>query len=813
MLANIVFAQETLSWNLIHSQTKQVLPLGEKGSVQEVLIHANLLPDPFVEQNETKFDWIENHRWVVYADFFLTKEQLNQHIELDFPNLDTYATITVNDQLVGRGENAFVHYRFKVNGAVHVGKNRVKVEFTPPVMLYDKLVKATGVRLPAPNDVGKVKVAPYCRKPQYQFGWDWSLRMQTMGFWEPVSLVVYDKNSVLSHSIQTVELNPDIARINFAVDFSLHSNETYTWESNLFGSEIIKLIEGTLKRTVEVKQPKMWWPRGQGEQHLYEDTWIIKTEAGQEIARKQVKFGIKTVELLQQQDQWGKSFVVKVNGRELFCKGADYIPDDIFPARISDEKLKKQVQEMLDCNFNMVRIWGGGLYPKEAFLEACDAGGLMVWQDFMFACAMYPGDEYFLNNVKTELQQQVKRIGSHASLTLFNGNNEVDVAWKNWGFQSTYHLDQADQRLIESYYDKLFKQLIPQTVETFSSLPYEHTSPLSNWGKDEFYNSGTQHYWGVWHGKDPLEDFSKKFGRFNAEYGFQSFPEMSTIASFSKPSDWSLNSKVMKHRQKSYVGNQMIAKHSDLLFGKANGFEQFVYFSQLTQAKAVGLAISSHRVNSPRCSGTLYWQYNDCWPSISWSSVDYYGRWKALQYQVKADFEDVAILAYVDSSNRTQYMLVSDIPGGFSCKSTLTIYSTQGKELETAHCTYAILYPHAVSLFEKELAFYAGENVVLKFEWTNEQGAVQTRYFTQFVQPEPKQVKSPNVYVEQLDDANGTGVVVVETDQLLLDFWLNAKTGNLKMEQNFLTLLPGKYKLSFGFEGKLKKEDVTWQFR
>ncbi|NCA21228.1 MAG: glycoside hydrolase family 2 protein, partial [Crocinitomicaceae bacterium] len=258
----------------------------------------------------------------------------------------------------------------------------------------------------------------------------------------------------------------------------------------------------------------------------------------------------------------------------------------------------------------MVRVWGGGYYPDEIFFNTCDEKGIMVWEDLMFACAMYPGDKEFLASVETELNHQMPRISAHPSVVLINGNNEVDVAWKNWGFQSQYKLNEADQKVILKAYDDLFKDLAVKVINKWTNTNYIHTSPLSNWGNDDFYNHGSQHYWGVWHGKDPMSDFAKKIGRFNAEYGFQSFPEFSTMNQFSEKSDWSLQSKVMKHHQKSYVGNGMIEKHANLLFGKTKDFEQFVYYSQLTQAYAVSSAVAGHRLDAPRCMGTLYWQLN-----------------------------------------------------------------------------------------------------------------------------------------------------------------------------------------------------------
>jgi beta-mannosidase len=806
-----VMGQTNLSWKVQHPLSKAWISFGEKGSVQEALIAVNQLPDPFVGMNEDKFTWIENHQWILESEFLLTESDLKQFIELDFPSVDTYASIFLNGKLVAETNNAFVHYRFDVLDKAVAGKNKLKVVFTPPIMYQKPRMAKVGVTLPAPNDVGKTKVAPHCRKPQYQFGWDWSLRMLTMGFNEPVKVIVYSSNRVVANYSNTLEVSDEKAVSEFTLLLAKESSESFTWKSKLFGDQVLQSKNKRLVRTEIVSNPKLWWPRGQGNAYLYEDHWILQNEKGDVILEKDVRFGLKKVELVQEKDQWGTSFQIKVNNRPVFCKGADYIPDDIFPARITDEKLKNAVKTMLDCNFNMVRIWGGGFYPRESFLEACDEGGLMVWEDFMFACAMYPGTDEFLANVKTELEQQIPRLASHASLTLFNGNNEVDVAWKNWGFQKEYNLSKKDETLINSFYQKLFKELIPQTVKAYSKIPYEHTSPLSNWGNDKFYNDGTQHYWGVWHGTDPIEDFGRKSGRFNAEYGFQSFPELATLSSFSKPTDWKLDSPLMKLRQKSYVGNNMIAKHSDLLYGKTADFQRFVYFSQLTQAKAVGIAVVAHRTTFPRCAGTLYWQFNDCWPAPTWSSIDYYGRWKALQYQVKEDFKDVTIAARIDTLGKEKYVLISDIPTGFLCEIEAQVYDFTGKVLDTLKCHQTIAYPHSVELFPQELRAFQEKDFAISFKWKDETGKSCERLFIHDLLPEkPVAVVEPLVTVESLDPTSGKGVVIVENQTILKDFWFTSKDGKVVMDRNFIHLLPGKHRMEFVFEGNLTKNSFFW---
>lgn len=796
---NSFYAQE-LTWLVQHPITKKWLHFGSKGSVQEAFIAAKLMPDPFVGLNELKFNWFENYTWKLKSDIVLSADQLaKSFVDLDFPSVDTYAKIYVNDSLVANTENAFVHYRFDVKRFLKLGLNSIVVVFTPPVMYQKDKLKQVGTVLPAPNDVGKIQVAPHCRKPQYQFGWDWSLRMVTMGFWEPVNLIAYNSNRLISKQVRTIELSREKAIQLYRFEFAQPVSGNYILKSSLRTTVLgRKNGKNVLEFEIPIENPVLWWPRGQGKQHLYYDEIKVLDEDANCLLETTLTFGLKTVELVQEKDQWGTSFLLKVNGRPIFCKGSDYIPDDIFPARITDSLLRSRVQTIADCNFNMIRIWGGGMYPKEVFLEECDKQGIMVWQDFMFACAMYPGTDAFLKNVSNEINQQIPRLSSHASLVYFNGNNEVDVAWHNWGFQNTYKLSKSDERLIESYYKKLFLELIPNSVQQYTDLPYVHTSPLSNWGKDEYFKHGTQHYWGVWHGKDPIEDFSRKSGRFNAEYGFQSFPEFSTLSSFSDSSMWALNSQVMKHHQKSYVGNSMIAKHANILFGETVNFKRFVYYGQLTQAKAVGMAVSSHRSTFPRTTGTLYWQMNDCWPAPSWSSLDYYGSWKALQYQVQADFRESAIVERIDTLNKEKYWFVQGNYAGFLLQTEAIIYDENGIVVDTFKCNRAVIGPTSFELFQQEFAALDLPFYLVKFSWNTYEGEKVSRIFVhdQNNSRAPKASK-PTLSRMNYNPETRRGKFKLTTADVLIDLWLTHPNQQVIFKSNFQTLLPGTYEFEF----------------
>lgn len=794
--------QQTLDWKFQHPVSKKWIAFGTHGSVQESLIKSGELPDPFVQANELKFGWIENHNWEFLSEFTLSAKDLtHEFIDLELPNVDTYAKVYINGHFLGTTENCYLIYRFEIRKWAKTGLNKLRLVFQSPVNYQAPKIKNTGITLPAPNDLGKIAVAPYCRKPQYQFGWDWSLRMTTIGMWKPASVIAYSTNRTIGKGVYTATLAEDFALMELQWMLRNTTNDTLVWESQLFGSNEVIAENGVLRRLDRLENPTLWWPRGQGEQYLYTDNWILKTKNGVIIDSLTQRFGVRRSELVNVPDQWGTSYTIRVNGRDVFCKGANYIPQDIFPARISDASLKETVQLMNASNFNMVRIWGGGYYQPDAFYDACDELGIMVWQDFMFACAMYPGTDEFVENVKRELDQQIPRLATHPSIVLFNGNNEVDVAWKNWGFKQTYKITPQQAATIEQYYDRVFKQLIPESVKQWTNVPYVHTSPLSNWGKDEYFNHGSMHYWGVWHGKDPIEDFGRKTGRFNSEYGFQSFPEYATLLTFSDTSQWQLLSDVMKHHQKSYVGNGMIEKHANILYGKTSDFKRFVYYSQLTQSTAVSMAVSGHRTNMPRCSGTVYWQLNDCWPAPTWSSIDYFGNWKALQYTVREDYADVGILAKVDTIGKEKFFLVSDQPHAFACKVSAVVYDLDGKKLDQFECNQAVMGMKVNQLFELELAPYETMNYLIRFSWNDASRKQNERTFTHLpVKRDAATADKVSYRLHEIDLLTKTAEIEVENTAFLGKCWVTCRKNGVRFNSNFIDLLPGKHRFYITFE-------------
>ena len=816
-----VAAQVTLDWELYHPVKKQWLKFGQAGTVQEFLWHSGELPDPFYGENEAQYQWIEQEHWVFRSQFFLEEKFFNaKTLVLDIPNLDTYAQIYLNGKLLAKTVNFFVHYRLEIEVASLIcGYNQLEIRIESPMSQHQETAKRNGFSYPAPNDVGALKVAPYTRKPQYHFGWDWAPRINTIGFAYPITISVKAPLSMDYLLVNTLALMQDgSANIELKAKFNAQDS-ILVCESQYFGkfpisgsarsssslsssSSSSSLIDSKtstpfynfdLQHTQEIEQARLWWPAGQGEQYLYQDTLCFYNKSGNLVYQYPFTFGIRETKLIQEQDQYGTSFTFQINGRRIFAKGANVIPPGIFAGAALDSAYLALVPQMQAAHFNMVRVWGGGMYAPEVFLKACDSAGIMVWHDFMFACAMYPADSLFLAEVRPELEQQIPRLAAHPSLVYFNGNNEVDVAWKNWGFQLQYQLNEAQQQTIETAYKTLFQAFIPQQISTFTNIPYVHTSPLSNWGKDDYFNHGTMHYWGVWHGKDPLHDFANKIGRFNAEYGFQSFPQMSTIDRFAIKKDQSLHSAVMKAHQKSYVGNGMIEKHAKIYFGKATDFETFIYYAQLTQCKAVSIAIAGHRADAPRCMGTIYWQLNDCWPAPTWSSLDDHNNWKALHYAVKEDYRPIAVSELIKEDNH-YLVLLSDLPEDTLVTVEVQFYNEQGIQINKERRTYPLQQYQTQVLTFINPTYSGFVKVILDDQYE--------RLFT-FIEKRKALEAQVTFQINAQDTTAKKAVLVVDNQVPLVDFWVFSKVQDLHFKQNFQTLLPGHHVLEFTYQDHL----------
>ncbi len=629
------------NWVLHMAEKDTSFAVNIPSNVHSDLFHHQLIEDPFWENNELKLQWIEEENWTYSTKFRITEEELTSgFVNLVFEGLDTYSEVLLNNQPVFSSDNMFITYEKEVKSLLLKGENKLEINFTSPINQNRDRVNNYPYKLPSGSETTPLQVGSFTRKAAYHFGWDWGPRFVTMGIWKPVYLKFYNEAKINHVLTETKEIDKDYAIQEFIIEIeSALNKDNYSLS---IGDSIfsIKLKEGinNITASIRVDDPKLWWTHDHGNPHLYNENITLSKE-NQIIDNQIIKFGIRQVELVNKTDSIGTSFYFKLNGKPIFIKGANYIPQSSFLTDVTAEKYHNLLQMSKEANMNMLRVWGGGIYEEDLFYNLCDSLGILVWQDMMFACSLYPTlEDDFINSVKEEINQNIKRLQKHPCIALWCGNNEVDVAWYNWGWQNQFGYNSVDSTTIWKGHIELFENIIPGIIHDLDNRPYIPSSPQSNWGTEENFNHGCMHYWDVWHGKKDIDAFKYNVGRFMAEYGFQSYPSMETILHFTDSSHFSLEDSVMINRQKSYIGNGMIEDQINKFLSPATSFEDFVEKSQEVQSKALNFALNAHINKQPHCMGTLFWQLNDCWPGPSWSIIDYYQRPKKGYYTVKKAF-------------------------------------------------------------------------------------------------------------------------------------------------------------------------------
>ncbi|MCF8228238.1 MAG: glycoside hydrolase family 2 protein, partial [Bacteroidales bacterium] len=471
--------------------------------------------------------------------------------------------------------------------------------------------------------------------------------------WKDIQILAWNDARIEDVFIEQDYVGKDSARISARVEIesSVFAEAAIEIEvkgkPNRKAKQKINLIPGgnIARISFSMPDPQRWWPNGMGDPYLYD--YMVKLHLKEILLDENSgRIGLRDIRVVNAPDSIGESFYVEVNGQQLFIQGANYIPQDNFLTRVRNQDYKKLIKDAAQSNMNMLRVWGGGVYEKDIFYDLCDEYGLLVWQDFMFACNMYPGNKEFLVSIEKEAEQNVKRLRNHACIALWCGNNEVDEGWKNWGWQKQLGYSFADSIIVRQAYHDIFDSILPAVIHQYDPATfYWPSSPEYGWGHEESMTHGDSHYWGVWWGVEPFETYREKVPRFMSEFGFQAFPSLAAIDSFAEPKNQHLDSKAMKTHQKHPRGFELIDLYMQRDFPIPGDFNAYVYMSQLLQAHGIGMAIEAQRQAKPRCMGSLYWQFNDCWPVISWSSRDYYGNWKALQYRVQDLYKNVVLIA------------------------------------------------------------------------------------------------------------------------------------------------------------------------
>ena len=616
------------------------VPATVPGCVHTDLLAANLIPDPYYGQNELALQWIGKNDWCYRCTFEVPVELLaKERLELVCEGLDTVATVELNGQVVGNAEDMHLTYRFDVKAHIHEGKNDLSITFRSALAYAHEQLERLGY---LPNS-SYPHPFNFVRKMACNFGWDWGPALVTAGIWQPIYLEAWAGTRIASVRPLVTAASEAQATVEVHVDLD---GETAGLElrvilKNPTGAVVADVVieeYGQSSTTLTVPAPELWWPRGYGEQPLY--TLQVELRRGNTVLETwQHRTGLRQVRLDTEVDDIGSKFVLEVNGKAVFCKGANWIPDDCFVTRVTPERYRERVIQACDANMNMLRVWGGGIYESRDFYDVCDELGVMVWQDFPFACALYPEEEPFAPLVEAEARQQLARLAKHPSLVLWNGNNENLWGYFDWARDGKTWLEWTQGRTWGSgFYFGLLPKLV---AELDPSRPYTPGSPFSGSltlhpGSDSY---GTTHIWDVWNDLDYV-NYRTYIPRFASEFGFQGPPNFATLSESIPEGEREVTSPAMLHHQKAEDGNDKLARGLARHFPDPDSFDDWHFLTQLNQARAVQLGVAWFRAHMGRCMGTLYWQLNDCWPVTSWAAVDGYGRKKLLWHATESFYAD-----------------------------------------------------------------------------------------------------------------------------------------------------------------------------
>ena len=788
-------------------------PAEVPGCVQTDLLRNKLIDDPFYRDNEKHLQWIGLEDWEYQTNFDVPAVTLaRKHIELIFRGLDTYAMVYLNGQGVLRAENMFRTWRVDAKPYLKQGSNTLQIVFRSPINEVLKQIERLPYHLPSISvhdaDVEKgIGTDPYTRKAPYQYGWDWGPRFVTMGIWKPATLESWDDAVIRDLHIAQNEITADLANITANLELESDGNGaakvivSYTGPDSKNSKKTerdVTLHSGVnqISIPIEIEKPARWFPAGYGPQALYQFSATLEVKRST-VDQAKVRTGLRSLVLRRDPDHWGRSMEFVINGIPIFGKGADVIPFDSFPTRVTEATYRQILQSARDANMNMVREWGGGIYEMDDFYNICDELGLIIWQDFMFGGDMYPGDAEFLENVRQEAIDQVKRLRNHPSIVIWCGNNEVETGWMHWGdrlqFKAAVGQKTADK--VWQDYMVLFNRVLPDVIVEYGQpVPYWPSSPSANFEDDpDTQRIGDMHYWQVWHALAPIEDYKQQLPRFMTEYGFQSFPEMSTIKSFSTPADWDISSVVMLSHQKNKGGNGRIYDYLLRYFGQPKDFESFLYASQVMQAEAIKMGAEHLRRNRPRTMGSLYWQLNDCWPVASWASIDYQGRWKALQYYARRFYNDLLVSPNEENS-ALQIYVVSDRQQAQPAQLRVRLLDLSGKVLE-GKSTDIQLKPLSSDVYlslptTQLLAQRRRDQVFIDAELVVSGHAVSRNlYFFNKM----KDVVLPKAEIKADITSVGNGYrVTLQSTQLARDVYLSFGDLEAKFSDNYVDLLPGE---------------------
>jgi beta-mannosidase len=636
------------AWEFHQAGSEEWLPATVPGGVHTDLLTLGRIPDPFVGDNEKRVAWVAESDWVYRLKFVPSMEMITQEkVYLVCDGLDTLATVNLNGHALGQTENMFRRYEWEVKALLSTeDQNELTITFASSVAFITQKQKSREMLGPFHSIPG----GPYLRKAPCQFGWDWGPRLPPVGIWKDIRLEGY---SLARFSQVHVRQDHSAGQVAVVARIAIER-----WGDTPLAT-LVRITDpdgGILEKTVAIHasneeivilpipHPELWWPNGYGKQPLYRvDVSLLPGDVAspQKLDIRSYQIGLRKLELRQAEDAWGRTFEFVVNGVRIFAKGSNWIPADTFPTRITSQSLEGLIRSAAETHQNMLRVWGGGFYEDDRFYDLCDRYGILVWQEFIFSCSIYPlEDPDFLANIHQEVIENVRRIRHRASLALWCGNNEMEWGWVDWNWKRTDLLD------LKSEYVQFFHHTLPDwCLAEDPDHAYWPSSPSSDtpFIDPNGQKQGDAHYWDVWHGGKPFTAYRSQYPRFMSEFGFQALPPLSTIRTYAEEKDWNMTSYIMEQHQKNANGNSMMIRQMLDLFRLPKDFESLVYLSMVLQAEGIRYGVEHWRRSPARIAGTLYWQLNDCWPVASWSSLDYFGRWKALHYAARHFYAPVML--------------------------------------------------------------------------------------------------------------------------------------------------------------------------
>ncbi len=788
------------SAHLLRLDSSEIFPAKIPGSIYSDLFRNKKIPDPFYGANEKTLKWIEKEKWIYIDTFLLTTKQLEHpEIFLFLEGIDTYADIYLNGKKIFSSNNMFVENKVDVKKYCRQ-KNILKIQIRPIDRIADSLASLQPFKLPGGNRV-------YTRKAALNFGWDFAPDLRAGGITKPVKLIFGKPVAIESIKFHQTSLTASLAKCKFELVMNSQSKRNAIIKLNSTDAAIdeikyCELKEGSNSVTIDIKviNPELWTTNGTGTSQLYNfDFTVISNDSV--FCKQDLNVGFRNLQLVQEKDSIGKSFYFVLNGRKTFCKGANVVPPEYFTGDATDSSWIVLVEKAAGMNMNMLRIWGGGVYPPEAFYDACDRNGILIWQDFMFACAMYPGDSAFLNSVAIEAEQAIVKYRNHPSLALWCGNNENIEGWYNWGWQKEFNYSKEDSLTIITNYEKLFGELLKEKVEKLDGVTqYWPSSPSIGWGRKESMTQGDSHYWGVWWGMEPFEIYKTKVPRFMSEYGFQSLPAYTSILKFAGTSVTNfLNSGLLNH-QKHPKGFETIDAYMIDHFNQAKDFRSKIYLSNILQAKGMSTAILAHRSNMPNCMGSLLWQLNDCWPGISWSLFDYYGTEKAASYQVKRDFGNVILNAELNN-DLLSVKVISDSTISFPADLTISLIDFDGNVRWTERSDLIVKENSVSNEFSKNIKFlkhlYKSESAFISVEISYEGRSIYTETIC-FAEDKNLRLKRPSVSMKRLEVHGNKLQFEISVNTFAKNVELSIKDDVKSFSDNYFDMIPDrKYYIEF----------------